>query len=133
MQEWIDALAEWPHKPAPQARRELLRVRSRHVLEHIERLLGRVRRVEPSADTAVQMHLSALGHRSKDIMRTLPVLTAVFLPLNVIIGFFGMNFEALPLIHRSRGFWLALIVMPFVGGGLSLDFWRKRYPGRAAR
>jgi magnesium transporter len=27
-------------------------------------------------------------------MRTLTVLTAIFLPLNLVTGFFGMNFDA---------------------------------------
>ncbi len=131
VQEWIDALDEWPDEPGPQARREreLLRVRSRDVQEHIERVLGHVRRVEQSAEAAVQMHFSALGHRTNDIMRTLTVLTAVFLPLNLITGFFGMNFEALPLIHSARGFWISFALMLAIGGGLGLYFWRKRYLG----
>jgi magnesium transporter len=29
-------------------------------------------------------------------MRTLTALTAIFLPLNLIAGIFGMNFEFLP-------------------------------------
>jgi len=129
MQEWIDALDEWPDEPNAQARREreLLRVRSRDVLEHIERVLGHVRRLEQSAETAVQMHFSALGHRTNDIMRTLTVLTAIFLPLNLITGFFGMNFDALPLIHSPTGFWVAFGLMAAVGIGLVLFFRRKRY------
>ena len=86
--------------------RELLRLRSRDVLEHIERVLTHVRRLEHSAEVAVQMHFSALGHRTNDIMRTLTVLTAIFLPLNLITGFFGMNFDSLPLDpfgHRHLG------------------------------
>jgi magnesium transporter len=135
VQEWIDALDEWPLESGGQARREreLLRIRSRDVLEHVERVLGHVRRLEQSAETAVQMHFSALGHRTNDIMRTLTVLTAVFLPLNLITGFFGMNFEALPFIHSSRGFWIALVVMVVIGTGLSLFFWRKRYLGTGGR
>ena len=69
-------------------------MRSRDVLEHIERVLTHVRRLESSAETAVQMHFSAQSHRTNDIMRTLTVLTAIFLPLNLVTGFFGMNFEA---------------------------------------
>ena len=42
------------------------------------------------------------------IMRTLTVLTAIFLPLNLVTGFFGMNFDGLPLIHSRTGFWVAL-------------------------
>ena len=81
--------------------RELLRVRSRDVLEHIERVLAHVRRLESSAETAVQMHFSAQSNRTNDIMRTLTVLTAIFLPLNLVTGFFGMNFDGLPLIHSA--------------------------------
>jgi Mg2+ and Co2+ transporter CorA len=130
--EWIDALDEWPDETEPGARREreLLRVRSRDVLEHIERVLTHVRRLESSAETAVQMHFSAQSHRTNDIMRTLTVLTAIFLPLNLVTGFFGMNFEGLPLIHSARGFWLVFGVMLVVGVGLSAFFWRKRYLGR---
>lgn len=132
LQEWLDALDEWPDETEPEKRREreLLRLRSRDALEHVERVLGHVRRLEQSAETAVQMHFSALGHRTNDIMRTLTTLTAIFLPLNLITGFFGMNFEALPLIHSEEGFWAAFVVMLLVGAGLVAFFWRKRYLGR---
>ena len=135
VQEWIDALDEWPDEQDALVRREreLLRVRSRDVLEHVERVLGNVRRLEQSAETAVQMHFSALGHRTNTIMRTLTVLTAVFLPLNLITGFFGMNFEALPLIHSVAGFWIAFGLMLTVGVGLLSFFWRKRYLGTVRR
>jgi Mg2+ and Co2+ transporter CorA len=129
IQEWIDSLAEWPAEADPllQRERELLRLRSRDVLEHIERVLSHVRRLESSAETAVQMHFSAQGNRTNDIMRTLTVLTAIFLPLNLVTGFFGMNFEGLPLIHSATGFWIVFFLMLSVGAGLSFFFWRKRY------
>ncbi len=131
VQEWIDALDEWPDATGAAARRdrELLRVRSRDVLEHIERVLAHVRRLEQSAETAVQMHFSALGHRTNDIMRTLTVLTAIFMPLNLVTGFFGMNFDSLPMIHSSTGVWVTISVMSAIGLGLGLFFWRKRYLG----
>ena len=129
MVEWLDALDEWPPEPdAALAReRELLRVRSRDVLEHIERVIAHVRRLEGSAESAVQMHFSALGNRTNDIMRTLTVLTAIFLPLNLITGIFGMNFDKLPLIHARDGFWLAVAAMGAVAVGLVALFRRKRY------
>jgi Mg2+ and Co2+ transporter CorA len=57
------------------------------------------------------------------------VLTAIFLPLNLITGIFGMNFDALPLIHTATGVWVAFGIMGAVGAGLGLLFWRKRYLG----
>ena len=130
--EWIDALDELPPAADPGAarERELLRVRSRDVLEHIERVLTHVRRLESSAENAVQMHFSAQSNRTNEIMRTLTVLTAIFLPLNLVTGFFGMNFEGLPLIHSVTGFWWTFSFMLCVGIGMSWFFWRKRYLGR---
>ncbi len=106
---------------------ELLKVRSRDVLEHIDRVLHHVRRLGQSAETAVQMHFSVQGHRTNTIMRTLTALTAVFLPLNLIAGIFGMNFEVLPLVHRQGGFWWAMAGMALMAVALVVLFWRKRY------
>jgi Mg2+ and Co2+ transporter CorA len=130
--EWLDALEEWPEPEgdAPRREREQLRVRSRDVLEHIERVLSHVRRLEASSETAVQMHFSEQSNRTNNIMRALTVLTAIFLPLNLVTGFFGMNFEGLPLIHSPTGFWVAFLFMLALGVGMSLFFWRKRYLGR---
>ena len=129
VQDWIEAVKTWPDadSPASARERELLQVRSRDVLEHIERVVHHVRRMEQSAETAVQMHFSAQGNRANDIMLTLTVLTAIFLPLNLIAGIFGMNFEAIPLIHQRSGFWWAMGSMALIAIGMGLLFWRKRY------
>jgi Mg2+ and Co2+ transporter CorA len=130
--EWLDALDEWPAAAddATRREREQLRVRSRDVLEHIERVLAHVRRLEASSETAVQMHFSEQSNRTNNIMRALTVLTAIFLPLNLVTGFFGMNFEGLPLIHSPTGFWIVFTIMLVLGVGMSFFFWRKRYLGR---
>jgi magnesium transporter len=129
IQEWIDALDEWPAESEPSAsrEREVLKVRSRDVLEHIERVLGHVRRLENSAESAVQIYFSAPSNRTNDIMRTLTVLTAIFMPLNLVTGFFGMSFDGLPLIHSSSGVWMASAFMLVIGVTLGVYFWRKRY------
>ncbi|MEO8311742.1 MAG: CorA family divalent cation transporter, partial [Caldimonas sp.] len=116
---------------AQRREREQLRVRSRDVLEHIERVLSHVRRLESSSETAVQMHFSEQSNRTNNIMRALTVLTAIFLPLNLVTGFFGMNFEGLPLIHSPTGFWITFLFMLALGVGMSIFFWRKRYLGRS--
>ncbi|WP_092949007.1 magnesium transporter CorA family protein [Roseateles sp. YR242] len=130
VQEWIDALGEWPMGSEQEQReRELLRVRSRDVLEHVERVLTHVRRLETSAESSVQMHFSLTSERTNNIMRTLTVLTAIFLPLNLITGVFGMNFDNLPLVHQATGFWVAVSLMAALALALGAFFWRKRYLG----
>lgn len=129
VQDWTEALEGWPPEstPARQHERELLRVRSRDVLEHIERVTHHIHRMEQSAETAVQMHFSAQSNRANDIMRTLTTVTAIFLPLNLIAGIFGMNFEFIPLVHKKDGFIWALIAMALISVVLIAYFWRRRY------
>jgi Mg2+ and Co2+ transporter CorA len=105
----------------------MLRVRSRDVLEHIERVVHHVGRLEQSAETAVQMHFNAQSNRTNEVMRTLTVLTAIFLPLNLVTGFFGMNFEHFPALHAESGLWLTEMFMVAVAVVLAWVFWRQRY------
>lgn len=135
LQDWIDSIETWPEGDTPAAKREreLLKIRSRDVIEHIERVVHHVRRLEQSAEAAVQMHFSAQSHRTNDIMRALTALTAVFLPLNLITGFFGMNFEFMPIIHTFSGFWWTTGFMALLLLVVLLVFWRNRYLARSGR
>ena len=116
-----------------QAQRDQLVARARDVIEHIERVVHHARRLEQSAETVVQIHFSAQSHRTNDIMRTLTALTAVFLPLNLITGFFGMNFEFLPLIHHPTAFWWTFGFMILLVVVVVAVFWRKQYLARTRR
>lgn len=139
MQEWLDTLRELPlaayhDDPAQaQARQDQLAARARDVIEHIDRVLHHARRLEQAAETAVQLHFSAQGHRTNDIMRTLTAITALFLPLNLFTGFFGMNFQHLPLIHSADGMWGAFALLLLLAIGILAIFWRRRYITRSRR
>lgn len=130
VQDWLDALQTWYSDDISKTERkalELLHIRSRDVLEHIERVIHHAHRLEQSAEAAVQMHYSAQSNRANDIMRTLTTLTAIFLPLNLIAAVFGMNFDVLPLVHKEDGFWWAMASMGLISIVLLVFFWRRRY------
>ncbi|MDP1741749.1 MAG: magnesium transporter CorA family protein [Polaromonas sp.] len=139
MQEWLDSLREQPMSSfaadaqLAQTRRDQMVARARDVIEHIQRVVHHARRLEQSAETVVQIHFSAQSNRTNSIMRTLTALTAIFLPLNLITGFFGMNFEFLPLIHTRNGFWWIFGFMIVLVAGVGTVFWRKQYLARTAR
>ena len=92
-----------------------------------DRVLRHAQRMEQTAETAVQIHFSAQGNRTNDIMLVLTTITAIFLPLNLITGVFGMNFRVMPLLDHVIGFWIAIISMVLIALGMGLWFWRKRY------
>ena len=145
MQEWLDTLREQPlvsfvktHTKADdqaisaaQHQRDQLVARARDVMEHIERVMQHARRLEQSAETVVQIHFNAQSNRTNDVMRTLTAVTAIFLPLNLITGFFGMNFEHIPGLKSPAAFWMTVGVMVLVVVGVLTTFLRKRYIARS--
>ncbi|MFJ2987074.1 CorA family divalent cation transporter [Collimonas sp. NPDC087041] len=106
---------------------DLLLVRINDVMEHITRVLNHARRLESSIESAVQIHFSAVAHRTNEIMRTLTVITALFMPLTLITGIFGMNFEVMPLLKNALGFWLTMGSMALVIVVMLVFFQRRRY------
>lgn len=134
MQSWTESLDSWrvATDAAAEREHELLKIRSRDVMEHIERVVQHVRRLEHNTETAVQMHFNVQGNRTNDIMRTLTALTAIFLPLNLIAGIFGMNFEFIPWLHQASAFWWTLGGMGLIALTMGLVFWRKRYLARTS-
>ncbi|MGB3067461.1 MAG: magnesium transporter CorA family protein [Ottowia sp.] len=136
MQEWLDSLREQPLQSfssdtqVAQTRRDALVARARDVGEHIDRVMHHARRLEQSAETVVQIHFSVQGNRTNDIMRTLTAVTAIFLPLNLVTGFFGMNFEHLPWIHSTSAMWTIFGIMAALALAVIVVFLRKRYIAR---
>lgn len=131
VQDWVQALDAWTTSAHLSAQAlEQLKVRSRDIQEHIERVVHHVNRLEQSTETTIQLHFNVQGNRANEIMRTLTVLTAIFLPLNLITGFFGMNFEAFDFLHRDDGLALTELMMLAVVMVLGILFWRKRYIGQ---
>ena len=130
LQDWTQSLENWTTSESlqPQAL-EHLKVRSRDILEHIERVVHHVNRLEQSTETTIQLHFNVQGNRTNEIMRTLTVLTAIFLPLNLITGFFGMNFETFDFLHREDGLTLTELFMLVLAVVMVGVFWRKRYLG----
>jgi magnesium transporter len=106
---------------------DLLLVRVNDVMEHISRVLNHARRLESSLESAVQLHFASMSHRTSEIMRTLTVLTALFMPLTLVTGIFGMNFVEMPLLKNHFGFWLTMGGMLTIVVALLAFFHRKRY------
>ena len=125
MQELRDHIVD-THDGNSQAK-DLLLVRTNDVIEHISRVLNHARRLEASLESAVQIHFAAMAHRTSEIMRTLTVITALFMPLTLITGIFGMNFEVMPLLKHASGFWITMGIMLFIVVVLLVYFRSRRY------
>ncbi|WP_137925269.1 magnesium transporter CorA family protein [Cupriavidus sp. 2SB] len=112
------------------SRDEVLLVRLTDLMEHILRVLAHARRLEDSIESAVQIHFSAVAHRTNRTMRALTIITALFMPLTLITGIFGMNFARMPWLQETNGFWWTIglmgAVVATIGGIWGLGRWLDR-------
>lgn len=65
--------------------------------------------------------------RLGDIMRILAVITTIAVPLNIVVGLYGMNFAAIPLLDSPYGFWLVIAIMSILTCAMLLFFRRNRW------
>ncbi len=91
--------------------RETTRIYLRDVQDHLIRAVEMIELYRDLVVGARDIYLSSISNNLNRIMKTLTVITVIALPLNVITGFFGMNFEAIPGIHSQIGFWVTVCVM----------------------
>lgn len=104
-----------------------LQIRYNDLIGHIERLSAYARIQQQETDSAVQLHFSTVANRTNEIMRVLTVLSAIFLPLMLITGIFGMNFEYMPELKVHYAYFVVLGVMVLLAVGLVLWFRRKKW------
>ncbi len=58
-------------------------------------------------------------------LKLLTILSAVFMPLTLITGIFGMNFEVMPELSYRNGYYHTLAIMGAIGSIMLIWFWRK--------
>jgi magnesium transporter len=107
--------------------RESTRVYLRDVQDHLIRLYENVELYRDVVMSARDIYLSSISNHLNQIMKTLTIISVIGLPLTVITGFFGMNFDAIPGLHSPTGFWWTVAVMAIAVTTMLFVFRAKRW------
>ncbi|PSL31078.1 magnesium transporter [Planomicrobium soli] len=67
-------------------------------------------------------YISMNSFRMNNIMKTLTVITTIFMPLTFLAGIYGMNFENMPELQWESGYFTVLGIMLVTGTGMFLWF-----------
>lgn len=121
-----DAIVTWRDSTRHDIREGLF-VRYTDLLEHIRRVGKFASSQQQEVEGLMQLHFSAVAHRTNEIMHLLTVLSAIFLPLGLIAGIYGMNFEHMPELHTPYGYYFTLGGMALLAVGLLTWFRWKRW------
>jgi magnesium transporter len=86
--EVLNRLARDPYKPIQPGNR----VYFRDVYDHVVRIHDISESLRDLIAGTLDTYLSVMSNRTNDIMKTLTLVTVLFMPVSFLTGFFGMNF-----------------------------------------
>jgi magnesium transporter len=75
----------------------------------------------------IDAYISLNGHRLNQIMKVLTIVTVIFVPLTLLVGIYGMNFEHMPELKTEYGYYILLGVMLGIVALLMSVFRRVRW------
>lgn len=90
------------------------------LLEQIESDMGML-------ESASNFFFSSQSHKMNEIMKTLTIVSAIFIPLTFIAGIYGMNFEHMPELKYENGYYTILIIMFIIVVGMMIYFKKRKW------
>jgi magnesium transporter len=99
----------------------------RNVYDHLVRYTELIEGAREMVSDLMQMHLAATSNKLNGIMKTLAMVSTVILPMSLIAGIYGMNFDNMPEIHWAYGYAFALGLMLVVAAVALWLFYRMKW------
>ncbi len=79
-------------------------------------LIDSIESFEHQLESSINMFFSMQGHRMNQVMKTLTVVSTIFIPLTFLAGIYGMNFEYMPELDNHYAYFVVWGIM----GGIAI-------------
>lgn len=99
----------------------------RDIQDHVLHVLEALDFLRDQIGGLLEMYMSGLSNRLNQQMRILTVITTFFMPLTLIAGIYGMNFDNMPELHWRWGYFMVLGGMAVLGGVMVWIFRKIRW------
>jgi magnesium transporter len=78
-------------------------------------------------ETAANVFFSLQSQKLNEIMKTLTIISSIFIPITFVAGIYGMNFEYMPELKHPSGYFIILGVMLVLVIGPLIYFKKKNW------
>lgn len=104
-----------------------MRIYFRDVYDHAVRGMDMVETYRDLLTGALDIYLTQMANRTNDIVKGLTILATIMLPLTLVTGYFGMNFEYMPGLKNPNGVWYTTIGLVIITVAMLAYFKAKKW------
>ena len=97
----------------------------RDIYDHLHRVSVLAEHYRDLVGGLLNIHFNVVANRTNDVVKLLTIFSAIVLPLSLIAGIYGMNFENIPELKTRYGYFLTLGLMVIIAVALLIYFWRQ--------
>jgi magnesium transporter len=99
----------------------------RDVYDHITRFAETVDLYRDQIASTIDANISIASNDLNKVMRTLTAASIILMANSLVAGIYGMNFDNMPELHLTYGYFLILGIMALITIGLVIYFWRLKW------
>ncbi|MBC8059652.1 MAG: magnesium/cobalt transporter CorA [Clostridiaceae bacterium] len=95
--------------------------------DHILRIYDFIESEQEMITSCLELYSSQLSNSMNKVMKFLTIITTIMMPLTIITGLYGMNFDNMPELHYKYGYFIVIFGMLFITiCQIIIIFFRKR-------
>lgn len=79
--------------------------------DHIIQIVDTIELFRDMLSGMIDIYLSSVNNKMSQVMKLLTIITTIFIPLSFITGIYGMNFQYMPGLASTLGFYLTIAAM----------------------
>ena len=97
------------------------------IYDHLIQIEDLNQTIRDMSDNALSIYLSAVANKQNDTMKVLAVVTTIFLPLTLLTGIYGMNFNYMPELQWRWAYFCVLGLIVLVVIIVIYRFWASKW------
>jgi len=88
--------------------------------DHLQNIVQNIESFQDTTTGLMELFSANISNKLNNVMKTLTVVGAIFIPLTFIVGLYGMNFDYMPELRSPWGYPVTLLAMLGIAVGMFL-------------
>jgi len=99
----------------------------RDIYDHLVHIQYNLDSTRDLLNNLIELHHTKMGTENNQVMKTLTIISTIFIPLTFLAGLYGMNFKYMPELNWKYGYPMVMAGLGFMGLSMYLYMKKKKW------